>query len=147
MKKTSHIIWVIIALVILFNCSKKNDDQLDMENNCPAINISTPDILGDWIFTGTERNGQLIIEGCDERTKLTVTNTQFIWGNYSGTSCGILTVIPTCYSIENDTVYYFDDLGEKTGFYQTIKVLNNKTLILENPSSSNIIATENYERL
>ncbi|TBN05510.1 hypothetical protein EYD45_04325 [Hyunsoonleella flava] len=144
---------IIIALILIFaitinySCNKRDDETMEEENSCPETNTSVPEILGDWIFTGTSVDGQLLIEDCDLKTKLTVTESQFIWDNYSGSGCNELTVIPTCYSVENNTVFYYDDFGEKTGFSQKIKTLNSTTLILENNSTSTIVATENYERM
>ncbi|XCF05840.1 hypothetical protein ABI125_14125 [Tamlana crocina] len=147
MKNIPYILLITVASLYLSCNENSDDDSAKSENDCPAKNTTTPQIFGEWLFTGTVSGGQLLVEHCDLKTKLTVTETQFIWDNFSGGNCEILTVIPTCYAIENGEVFFFNELDEKNGFSQKIKTLNDNTLVLENRNTTTIVSTENYERI
>ncbi|MEZ4854934.1 MAG: hypothetical protein R2812_00495 [Gelidibacter sp.] len=142
--------WLIFILTLsIFNaCSKKSNDDKITNNNCPKTNTSRPEIIGDWKFTGTKINDELIVEDCDLQTTLKVTESQFTWNNYSDANCSTLTIITNCYSIENNNeIVYYDEFGNTTGFSQKILTLNSTNLILQNPSNGVDLVTENYEKL
>ncbi len=143
--KTLGLNTVLIALVctILISCSSDDDSN---KINCPEVNNSHPLLLGNWIFTGTIINGELLVEECDLLTTLEVSCDELIFESFGGNNCSTSSTSISNFVIDNNNVIYLDESGNES-FFQEIITLNETTLVLRNASgNSNDVVTENWER-
>ncbi len=144
MKQIQYIsVSTIFVLFFFFSCS--NDDDSN-EISCPEVTNSYPLLLGNWIFTGTIINGNLLIEECDLLTTLEVSCNELSFTSFGGNNCSTSNTSLSNFRIDNNTVIYLDQSGNET-FAQEIITLNETTLVLRNASgNSTDIVTENWER-
>ncbi|WP_111308585.1 lipocalin family protein [Confluentibacter sediminis] len=140
------VIFILLLLSILSSCSKKDTND-EPSSSCPETNTSLPLILGEWQFTGTIINGELLIEDCDLLTTATIDKHQFKWINYGGTNCSEITHYDTCYAIEgNKVIYINEEDGNGEPFYQEIETLNETELVLKRQTNTDVV-TENFKRI
>lgn len=146
MKNLKQLLVLILSISLLISCSKNNSYEIEDMNTCPSKNTTLPQILGDWIFVDEATNGNSSLDACDLMATLTITETQFLWNNYSENNCKKLTKIAICYAIENNQVIYFDEFG-KVSFNQEIEQLTSTKLILKSVNElNNDVYTETFER-
>lgn len=118
--------------ISLNSCSKKDTNDEEQSSICPETNTTLSQILGDWQFTGTVINGELLVEDCDLLTTVTIDEHKFKWTNYGGNNCSEITRYDTYYAIEGNKVIYINEEDSNGDpFYQEIETLNETVLVLK----------------